>query len=277
MRVMLLKDDLQKLDSAAGALCSVISANDIRCAASSGRFLLGEKAQSLFNERIQNVWCSDDKTDARYTPVCIGVAGASEQGLALAHRVNQIKDSLAGQFIDLRNDISGHLGSKAGQDKAFRRYLSDNGLSRLSVRLVNRHIPVLDSTPSSIRFAFKTRGRSVTRITVAKAHDLLSKMGFSGPHIDLQRDRLSSMPPDLVLARVQELPGFYKANITYPNGLRVTIDTYLPIIYPLGDTEVRLQSELKGPVRNSARRKDSIIEDTPLIPSLRLHAYRNGG
>src|SRR5690606_23143548 len=134
-------------------LADSLKSAQCKCAIRPGPFEKGARAFSIASKIYVQLWYEDNQVDGRETPIAIGAIEASEESLAIAMEVNALKAQLSAQFAALRDEIGSNL-SAAGRDKAFRRYLSEIGLARLSMRLVNRKIPVLWQRPQSIRFSY---------------------------------------------------------------------------------------------------------------------------
>lgn len=277
MRVFELKHRLNALRDASNELIQSIEPNQIICASDVGDFLTGEQAHALLTDRVCGIWYSDDQTDARQTPVAIGAAGISPESMAIAFKVNTLKQELKSQLMELREWAGQNVGSRAGKDKSFRRYLNDIGFGRLSLRQLYRQLPVLPQMPKKLTFSYSTKGRSIVRITVEQAIHLLDHSGFQGPHIEVQRDTLRRMPSDTPLARVQDLSSYWKANVTYDTGHRSTLPVWLPILFEGDLSSVSLPFGLKGRQRDAAARADREVSTIALIPSLRLYPYLASG
>ncbi len=273
MKIFTLKSTLKQLEDQTERLCGQLTPQLAVCTNRPGPFLTGDRALFLARDIYRNIWVDDHAADARETPVAIGALAADSDSLQLAAEINQCKDQLKGQLTELREQLSRGL-SRAGSDKAFRRYLSEIGLGRLSLRQVYRHIPILQACPKGIAFSFSTKGKSVKRILVSEAVDLLQRSGFSGAHIDAQMDRLMGLPEHYMLAQVQHLAAYYKANIRYSDGRRETLPVFLPILFPSSNEPVKLPDVLHEAQRASKARRDHTLEDTAYIPSLRLYRYQ---
>jgi hypothetical protein len=272
MQIFQLKTALKILEDQVHALCESLIEAPMVCASKPGAFLKGRQAFSLARSIYSNIWVEDDAVDGRETPVVVGAIESSPESIGLAIKVNATKSLLKDLFMELRQGGDGCL-SRAGQDKAFRRYLSDIGLGRISLRQTYRHICCLDERPKSIAFSLSTRGKSITRITPLQAISLLERSGMSGTHIDIQMDQLNALAEDYPLAQIQHLAAYYKSNIRHVSGRRETMPVFMPLLFPAGDEPVVLPAALQDVQRNSKIRKDELISPEPLIPSLRIHAY----
>jgi hypothetical protein len=273
MEIFTLKATLKQLEDDTQALCESLALAPALCANQPGPFETDGRAFSLAKGIYSNVWVADEAEDARETPVVIGAIEVGAQSLLLARNVNATKDNLKRQLMAMRERIAAGL-SRAGSDKAFRRHLSDIGLGKLSLRQVYRHVSILNERPKSIAFSFSTKGKSVKRILVCDAIDLLQRSGFEGPHIEIQLRELMSLPQDYMLAQVQHLAAYYKANIRYGDGRRETQPVFMPLLYPQGASEIELPLYLHETQRQIRGRKDQTLEEEAFIPSLRLHRYQ---
>lgn len=273
MEIFTLKATLKQLEDHTQALCESLELAPAICANQPGPFETEGRAFSLAKAIYSNFWVDDKAVDGRETPVVIGALEACPQSLLLAYNVNNTKDNLKRQLMAMRERLAGGL-SRAGGDKAFRRHLAEIGLGRLSLRQVYRHISILHERPKSIAFSFSTKGKSVKRILVSDAIDLLQRSGFEGPHIEIQLRELMGLPQDYMLAQVQHLAAYYKANIRYGDGHRETQPVFMPLLYPQGESVVELPIFLHETQRQLRERKDQALEEDAFIPSLRLHRYQ---
>ncbi len=272
MKIFQLKTSLRALEDQTASLCSSLIDARMICAAKPGAFLEGHQAFSLAQGIYSNIWVEDGANDARETPIVVGIIEASAASINMAIQINETKSRLKALFMELRKDGDPCL-SRAGQDKAFRRYLCEIGLGRISLRQVYRHITCLSVRPRSIAFSLSTRGKSITRMSPLQAISLLEKSGMSGTHIDIQMNRLHALDDDYPLAQIQRLAAYYKSNIRYEDGCRETIPVFMPMLVPEGESPISLPLELQDMQRESCCRKDQRINPEPLIPSLRIHAY----
>lgn len=272
MQIFTLKATLKQLEDQTQQLCDSLATSSARCASKPGLFETGGRALSLTNEIYRNIWVEDEARDARETPVVVGAIEASETSIALATAINGTKDALKHQLMAMREGLACGL-SRAGADKAFRRELAEIGLGKLSLRQVYRHIATLSSRPQSIAFSYSTKGKSVKRLLVSEAIDLLQRSGFEGAHIDIQLEILMGLPDNYMLAQVQHLAAYYKANVRFPCGIRETQSVFMPILYPEGPHAVSLPIHLHEAQRHSRERKDHVLEGAAFIPSLRIYRY----
>jgi hypothetical protein len=278
MEIYLLKDQFKALVEKIDLLnLSLGAGSAVYAAKESGAFSFGVDAIDLFRSSYRSLWYEDGVADGRFTPIWLGSMAVEQAVLNIALEVNELKDQFQASVIAAKASLrDGRVLSNAGVDKSFRRLMADIGFSKLSLRMAYRHVPVIQRTPISIRFSYSSSGKSISRITPEQALKELLETGYSGAHIAYQAKILGSIAPDTQLAKVQNLAGYYKANVRFEHQpLKQTIPTFLPILYLSGDRSPDHQMEIPEPSMTYKRlRKDRKLCSIPLIPTLRVHAYR---
>ena len=278
MEISLLKDQLKTLNESILNLNGLLHAGRAGFAAKdAGAFMVGPEAIRILQAAYAALWYEDGVTDGRVTPIWLGAMAVDSEILDAAEQVNKLKDQFQATVIAAKNGLRGAQSlSPTGIDKSFRKLMSEVGLARLSLRMAYRHIPVLRRTPESIRFSFSSSGKSITRITPEQALKELHDTGFTGPHIDYQATILRKIAPNTLLAKIQHLAGYYKANLKFEDlPCRLTLPTFLPILYLAGEREPDRQLEIPEAWATTRHlRKDRKLCSLPLIPTLRIHAYR---
>ncbi|KPC17759.1 Uncharacterized protein AC499_0961 [Pseudomonas amygdali pv. lachrymans] len=219
--------------------------------------------------------------DGRETQVWLGGIGVDQFQLELAKEVNRCKDRFQEAVHNLRQRVQQeNNGGENHAYKTFRKILNDNRLGLVSLRQAYRHIPLLDETPASIRFSFSAGGRSIKRMTIGQAKELLVKKGWEGKNIEVAFAKLNNQKTGHVVAQVQELAGYFKANIAWPEPdegevRRQTIPVFLPILY-LANSEITPSHQPHPPTTSQTRtkpRSDRKLVSEPFIQGLRLYAY----
>lgn len=272
-------------------------------AAEDGPFLYAESAIALAKRAFEDIFydwskqrdiealkpevSSTDKVvkrpekDGRETKVWLGGIGVDQAQLELAKEVNRCKDRFQEAVHNLRQRVQQEIsGGENYAYKTFRKILNDNKLGLVSLRQAYRHIHLLDDTPASIRFSFSVGGRSIKRMTIDQARDLLVKKGWEGKNIEVAFAKLNNQKTGHVVAQVQELAGYFKANVTWPKTdegevRRQTIPVFLPILY-LASSEITPSHQPHPPTSSQTRtkpRSDRKLESEPFIQGLRLYAY----
>ena len=294
MEIMLLKRHLQELESSINALSLHIEASkNLFIATNPGPFLVGQPGVALAISSISDLYYAEGKEDGRFTTVCLGGIALSPDGIQKAIEVNLAKDSFHQACKTVMESArgKGHLKlSPAGKAKRLRAILTDSGYPRLSLRQCFRHIPVLHHAPVNIRFSFSSGGRSIKRITVAQAVALLASKEYESEKAQIESSRLSALPPDTPLAQVQDLPGYYKANVLHePGGDPQTIPAFLPVVYlydpekplkrqeslPDADVEKRLRRQkLRSEKNLQMFRSDKKLADVAYSDTIRVFGYK---
>lgn len=219
--------------------------------------------------------------DGRETQVWLGGIGVDQAQLELAKEVNRCKDRFQEAVQNLRQRVQQeNSGGESQAYKTFRKILGDNSLGLVSLRQAYRHIHMLEETPASIRFSFSVGGRSIKRMTIGQAKDLLVKKGWEGKNIEVAFAKLNNQKTGHVIAQVQELAGYFKANVAWPEPdegevRRQTIPVFLPILY-LANNKITPSHQPHPPTSSQTRtkpRSDRKLESEPFIQGLRLYAY----
>lgn len=258
----------------------LITAGPIRVSDVAGPFKTGSEGAALAAHHLSNLYYGDHKQDGRLTPVCIGAIEADAGLIEQVRRINLLKDELHKAASDLADNIASQPkgpSSSAGIHKHMRSILADIGYARLSLRLCNRHIPIIDYSPKSIRFSFSGGGKSIRKVSVEKALRLVQKLGADSVSAHIDAERLSRLQPDTPLAQVQQLASYYKANVVSRSDEPATIPVFLPLFYLGSEGEgPEFPSALVGEGSTPKRkpRSDQKLEATPLASSVRVYAYK---
>lgn len=284
MEIMLLKSHLDDLVTSLEDLSDLIANTpDIFIAREAGPFATGDQAIGLAQHSIKDLYYDDQNPDGRFTSVCLGAIAVDPDWIKTAVEVNRMKDEFHKACRTLMDSARGRGGqtlSPQAKAKRLRAVITEAGYPRLSLRQCFRHIPVVNFTPISIGFTFSSGGRSIKRISVQEAVELLEKATFESDKSSVDHRLLSGLPANTPLAQVQDLPGYYKANVLYePGGQVETIPTFMPILYPY-DPECPLKRQEKLPDADLQKRltrkvrSDKKLQDEPLVASIRVFAYK---
>jgi hypothetical protein len=231
-------------------------------------------------ECLLDLWYHEDQ-DGRETRIYPGLIGLSREQITFANEINLLKD----QFRLLVQNIKEHDNNnwREIQGKLALRYrvlndsLAREGLNRLHLKQVFRHIPLVLTRPEKVGFSWYTSGRSIKKISKKESYDLLCKLNTESAHIRIQIERLSSIQDSEPLARVQKQAPVLRANIVNSDKSRRSLNVSLPLMYPnegrnqLPDFNV----PIKTPPNERQRlvRSDNKIEDEAFLPSIRVHRY----
>lgn len=285
MEIMLLKIRLQELEASLAELSFHIEKSPLLfIAAHPGEFLTGVPAINAANLSISDLYYGEGSQDGRYTSVCLGAIAVSVEGLEKAIEVNQAKDNFHHACLTVMDNARGKGYQKlspAGKAKRLRSILVEAGYPRLSLRQCFRHVPVLHHAPVDIRFSFSSGGRSIKKMTVEQAVALIEKKEFESEKSQIETARLRALPLDTPLAQVQDLPGYYKANVWHDSESDPqTIPSFLPILYPydpdqpLKRQESLPEADLGKRLRRAKTRSDKKLNDAPYSETIRVYGYR---
>lgn len=283
MEIMLLKTCLKELESSLEALVSHIQKSpDLFIATHPAPFLEGQAAILTATLSISDLYYSDAVDDGRFTPICVGAIGVSGDGVQSAITANLAKDRFHFACKNVMENARSRGNSKlsaTGKAKRLRAILTELGYPRLSLRQCFRHFPVLHNTPVDIRFSYSGGGRSIKRITVEEAKAYLANREYESRKAMIQAEKVAAFHPDTPLALVQELPGYYKANIWHePKSDPQTIPAFLPIIYPHdANKDVARQQKLPDAQASKKRRgtrSDRKLQDEPVVTGVRIYGYK---
>lgn len=241
--------------------------------------------QQLFT----NIWHTDGN-DGRNTKSDYGLIGASSHLLNKAQQVNKTKTAFKDSVQKLKrseiNSLPELLYKYSRLHKRTRllaNVLEQDGLARLHLKQCYRQIPVLDTRPDTVRFSWYSSGRSIKRIDVKAAMEMLLKLDTSSPHIIQQIEKLSPLHSATPLAQIQEQVPVIRANFAWKqpddSWQRSARNCPLPILVPLENgqalPEFNTLPDEPPEKRERALRSDSKIDPEPFLPSLRVHLYRN--
>lgn len=111
---------------------------------------------------------------------------------------------------------------------------------------------------------------------------MLLDLGEEKTHIQAQLQALYQLPSHTPLARMQTLAPNVRANLVF-EGHRKAMNCPLPLFIPSDNPQgvlpsikdVPLESPQERQGRSRKARDDDQLNDTPLLPSLRVFTYRN--
>lgn len=232
---------------------------------------------------LSDFWYKDGQ-DGRETRSCFGFIAVPQTTLDLANDVNTLKDTLKHQTQILQKqnkeqwlELKGQL---AKRHPSVQTQLHFSGLSRLHLKQTWRTISVIHRTPVRIGFNWYHSGRSIQKISVQQAYDALSRLDTTSSHIQTQLSAVAKLSANTPLAKVQNLAPTMRANLFYDDGetpFRQAMNISLPILFKAHKDKTLPQHnepEIEAPTqRQRAVRSDRKIEDTPFLPSIRVHRY----
>jgi hypothetical protein len=227
-----------------------------------------------------DLWYQDDQ-DGRETRMYPGLVGITPHQITYANEINQSKDRFRKIVQKIKEEDS--IFWREIQGKLAKRYktlnvqMSREGLSRIHLKQVFRHLPLVVSRPEKVGFSWYTSGRSIQRITTKQAYDLLCKLNTESNHIQIQLQRLAALPSNEPLARVQKQAPVLRANIVFANKQRRSLNVSLPLLFPnegqIDLPDFSIPPETPPTERQRLVRSDNRIEDEAYLPSIRVHRY----
>jgi len=238
----------------------------------------GLTQSSNIEDILFDLWYHEEQ-DGRETRVYPGLIGLTRQQITYANEINIAKDNFRKTIQELKDDnnwreIQGRL---ARRYQALNDSLSREGLNRLHLKQVFRHLPLVVNRPEKVGFSWYTSGRSIKKISKKEAYDLLCKLNTDASHIKIQLERLAGIKDSEPLARVQKQAPVLRANLVFADKKRRSMNVSLPLLFPHeGKTELPDFNipPLEPPtVRNRLIRSDNKIDDDPYLPSIRVHRY----
>lgn len=232
---------------------------------------------------LMDFWYQDGQ-DGRETRSCFGFIAVNQSTLELADKVNELKDAFKQivQTLQKTNkqqwlELKGQL---ARRHSSLQEQLHFSGLSRLHLKQTWRTITVTDRTPVRIGFNWYHSGRSIQKVSVQQAYDALTRLDTASPHIQAQLKAVGLLASNTPLAKVQNLAPTMRANLFFEDGqvpARQAMNISLPILFKSHKEKILPQHnepEIEPPqTRQRAVRSDRKIEDTPFLPSIRVHRY----
>ncbi|ATX76858.1 conserved hypothetical protein, DNA replication terminus site-binding protein domain protein [Reinekea forsetii] len=239
---------------------------------------LGQSA--TIEDILFDLWYHEDQ-DGRETRVYPGLIGLTRQQFTYANEINIAKDTFRSTIAQIKEldkanwrEIQGRL---ARRYQALNDQMSREGLNRLHLKQVFRHLPLVVSRPEKVGFSWYTSGRSIKKTSKQQAYELLCKLNTDSSHIRIQLERLASLSDDEPLARVQKQAPILRANLIFADKKRRSLNVSLPLLFPhegKGELpEFNVPPIEPPPQRTRLVRSDNRIDDDAFLPSIRVHRY----
>jgi len=240
----------------------------------------GLGSASEIDDIIFDLWYQEDQ-DGRETRIYPGLIGLNRQQITLANEINMRKDKFR-ETVTLTKEQDDENWREI-QGRLTKRYqvlnetLQRDGLTRLHLKQVYRHLPLVVSRPDKVGFSWYTSGRSIKKINKQQAFDLLCKLNTEATHIKIQLERLANLSDGESLARVQKQAPVLRANLVFADKSRRSMNVSLPLLFPseakANLPEFNLPLTSPPPARSRLVRSDNKIEDDAYLPSIRVHRY----
>ena len=233
-------------------------------------------------DTLLDVWYFEEQ-DGRETRNYPGLVGLSREQITYANEINLLKDNFRKLVHKMKSD--NRLDWREVQGRLAKRYrfineaLSQEGLNRLHLKQVFRHIPLLVKRPDKVGFSWYTSGRSIKKITKQDAYQLLCKLNTESAHVKIQLERLAAINDQEPLARVQKQAPVLRANAVFADNQRRSLNVSLPLMFP-NEAKKNLPDFNIPPLQPPSERQrlirsDVKIEDDPFLPSIRVHRYHS--
>ncbi len=256
----------QQLTQAIWHLCDAIKLESALIAWVQDSENAREKACEIFSQ-LQYL----DNQAPREILICAGFIGASQTTLDLVQKVNHCKARFKQSVLALKQ------AKISTEDPLLE--LKKMGLARLHLKQCYRQIPILKEVPHKISWTWANT-RSIKKITVAKAQELLLKKG-EGLNIEMQLKKLGALSPHEPLAIVQELAPHLRANIVFKKDdiiSRTMIKGPVPIFFPCQTQtpfpQFNPPTKKSGRNQNRSIRSDVQLDPNSYLPAIRAHRYR---
>lgn len=234
-----------------------------------------EMEQILFD-----LWYHEDQ-DGRETRLYPGLIGLTREQITYANEINLHKDKFRSTVQAIKDqdnlmwrDVQGSLAKRF---QPLNEALSREGLSRLHLKQVFRHLPLVVTRPDKVGFSWYSSGRSINKISKTEAYELLLKLNTESQHIRIQLDRLANLPDSEPLARVQKQAPVLRANLVFADKKRRSMNVSLPLFFPQSGKatlpEFNIPPISPPTARSRLIRSDNKIIDEAFLPSIRVHRY----
>ncbi|MFY0990953.1 DNA replication terminus site-binding protein [Halomonas sp. C05BenzN] len=234
---------------------------------------------------LMDFWYTDGQ-DGRTTRPYVGLVAALPPVMDAVAIANSAKRHFAETLAAIKEEDQ-RLVAELKASLPFRHsylhaHMKGSGLARLHLKQCWRHIPVAEQALQRVRFAWYTSGRSIRRVTVREAEQMLVALGDEQPHIQIQLRSLAGLPSSEPLAQVQQQAPLMRANLFYeeplPDGrMRRAMNLALPLFIP-SESGLLPHHNQPPPFPPESRtrkvRSDERLDQVPFLPSLRIFRYK---
>lgn len=239
---------------------------------------IGYTPLSYSAELIADCWYHDGQrgkeTRSRHGVIC-----ADELTVSLITDINQQKDRFRAVVKAAKTALDGDewdagLIQLGEVNTKLRESLRVSGLSRVHLKQIYRHIPMLAEAPYKVNFTWYVNGQSRKKISHDDAERMLIDLGEDKEHIQVQLSKLGALRPTDQLIQVQKLAPTARANLVFKDGKEIrrkAMNCPLPLFVPMQALPQVKQIPLDPPpgrVRSS--RGDNSTDDEAYLPSLRV-------
>lgn len=221
--------------------------------------------------------------DGRETRSRHGLIIADQHSVERIKAINTSKDRFRACVQQEKLDKPGWkntLQQLTEHPSSLRDKLAVSGLGRIHLKQCFRHIPLLEQAPARVGFSWYVNGRSIKKLTIQQAQQMLLEYGDDKTHIRIQLAKLGGLTPGTLLAQIQTLAPVVRANLVFGSKgaeTRKAMNVALPL-FIASDSNIlpehnRISPE-PPPGRTRQARGDQRISDEPFLPSLRAYTYK---
>lgn len=252
--------------------------------------LSAHQAAAAIYSSFHHVPC-DDPRDTWQMP---GLLMVPETVMDLASVVNLAKDAFAEAGRSFRENIGKKSASIAGvlveydDNGEVRDLLKRVGASRIHLRHCTRNIVTVKNYPESISLSWVQQRKSIKKTSIESCEEKLNRLKREtcdeeeNSHIDIQLSLLGKLTADETdrLRQVQTVDKpSVKGRVYWSQGIHDELGYLsMPALIPQGGIDCRLpeHTELSNTPGTTKRRKrnDNLLEDTPLLPSIRVYLQK---
>lgn len=234
---------------------------------------------------LLDIWYEDGR-DGRVTRSYIGLIAADNALVDRVIAVNTAKQrfgNLIGQIQASDPKLIGEIKSSLPKrHEALNAHLGGRGMARLHLKQAWRHLPLADAEVLKVRMAWYSSGRSIRKVTVSEAEQMLHGLDTEATHIRVQLKKLAGIPSGEPLARVQRQAPLMRANLFFrepleDGRLRKAMNAALPVFLPSPDGQLPHYNRpppFPPEKRLRAKRSDEKLEEEPYLPSIHVYRYR---
>ncbi|PXX95903.1 DNA replication terminus site-binding protein [Halomonas sp. LBP4] len=227
-----------------------------------------------------------DGQDGRTTRPYVGLMAASEPVMEAVGRVNAAKHTFADTLAAIKDEDQRMIAELKASLPYRHPYLHDHmkgsGLARLHLKQCWRHIPAAEQPLQRVRLAWYTSGRSIRRVTIREAEQMLIGLGAEQPHVQIQLRALAGLPSSEPLAQVQHQAPLMRVNLFYEEPLRDgrirrAMNLALPLFIPSENGKLPHHNQpppFPPEERTRKVRSDERLEQEPFLRSLRIYRYK---
>jgi len=238
-----------------------------------------EAGFSYILNSLSDYWYQDGR-DGRETTTYYAAVAVDDACLVRLEKINQLKLDLKQEFAMIRKGSELQLEavkhSLTTRNPTLAKKMEQQGLARLHIKQLTRMIPLLPKAPELLSYNWYQSGRSIQKVTKQQVLKRLLKLDHSSAAFQIQYQTLASIAENEPLAIVQQQAPLMRLNIKYADNVRTAQNISMPIFFLKNDNFPRVTAPpVKHPsIRVRKKRSDNRLEDSALLPSLRVFRYQ---